>query len=613
MRFLCLLLTFFCLCTSTAHADDKLNMQHFKNIPVAHEGRLQPLDSLARSTLKKLSGKTSINGFSAIEWLAQTIFDPQAASDTPVIAIHDKTLIAKLELPAHQNIFSYKDLQAGLQKTAAEIEPLLQKDDQKRTKHENALLNLHENAALLSGLMRSFTAFLPLDIALPKIYQDKIEGDVNYVQLTKIEKELEGSVQNLVAQKGHNPEAYLPEELTIAKAAFHIQAVRKGGQGNNILRVIPVHWETQNSQWQAPWSILLGGQGSPESAFLISQWTETAKAYRNKDADLWATVSAELLKETLAQSENQISLKRFQAERFYVGAHLYLAIILFYALALVAVFARNDEGNKWPVILGGIGIALHIAAINLRIYILDRPPVGTLYESVLFVSLICAGAGLRIGLSRKSPLTIATGLVAAIALLLSSALFQPASGGLDVLVAVLNTNFWLTTHVLIITAGYGLCILAACLAHTALYLKAYKDKAETTLKLQQSTYHISLAALLFMAVGTILGGIWADQSWGRFWGWDPKENGALLIVLWLIWAQHGRHASKLNPNAFLAVIAALNIIVALSWFGVNLLSVGLHSYGFASGLAGGLFTFCLLQLFAIIWLFTAAKRKAANV
>jgi hypothetical protein len=107
----------------------------------------------------------------------------------------------------------------------------------------------------------------------------------------------------------------------------------------------------------------------------------------------------------------------------------------------------------------------------------------------------------------------------------------------------------------------------------------------------------------------------ADQSWGRFWGWDPKENGALLIVLWLIWIQHGRIAGRLSRFAFLAAVAFLNVIVAIAWFGVNLLGIGLHSYGFITGIALALALFCAgeILLIAILWKLNAEKTRHALV
>ncbi|MGB1077004.1 MAG: cytochrome c biogenesis protein CcsA, partial [Bdellovibrionales bacterium] len=95
------------------------------------------------------------------------------------------------------------------------------------------------------------------------------------------------------------------------------------------------------------------------------------------------------------------------------------------------------------------------------------------------------------------------------------------------------------------------------------------------------------------------GGVWADQSWGRFWGWDPKENGALLIVLWLVWLIHGKMSGHVKHVYYLAGLSFLSVIVALSWFGVNLLSVGLHSYGFIEGIALGLFTFCFVEILVL--------------
>lgn len=615
MRLLILFLTLIILSVPAASAANKPDMNGFKNIPIAHDGRIKPLDSFAKATLKEISGKDEIENMDAIDWLALTIFDPQAAAQIPLIEVNNKTLTAKLELLADKKRHSYEELQAGLQNTAEELAAALAKPEDQRTNNETALLHVHERAQLLANVMRSFSAFLPLDITLPENYVEQIEGDINYIQLTKIEPELDAALKKIMAKKGQDPSRYTPQELATAKAVFYIQTVRAGGQGSEILRVIPSQWQSDKQNWLSPWSTVMSGEGSPASAFLLSQWTETAKAYRNGNTDLWEATTADLLSETALQSAGQVSAMRFAAERFYMGANLYVFVLLLYALGIAATFSKNIKPHikpKLPAILAAFGIGTHITALALRIYILERPPVGTLYESILFVSLICAGFGLRVALARKSPLTLVAGLASAIALLLCAPVFQPASGNLEVLVAALNTNFWLTTHVLIITAGYGICILTACLAHTTLYLKAKNADMASTLKLQQNTYHLSLAALLFMAVGTILGGIWADQSWGRFWGWDPKENGALLIVLWLIWAQHGRHAQKLLPNQFLAVIAALNIIVALSWFGVNLLNVGLHSYGFTQGLAGGLFAFCTLQIAIIVWLYIAAKRKNAH-
>lgn len=290
---------------------------------------------------------------------------------------------------------------------------------------------------------------------------------------------------------------------------------------------------------------------------------------------------------------------RLKAEVFYNQMRPYHWALGFYALGVLLAFGAimRDKAQINIAAFGAIlaGFFCHAMGIALRVYVLQRPPVGTLYESVLFVSLICVFAALILCFRSGRVLYLLGGALAGLILLAVAPVTMPQGSSLQMLSAVLNTNFWLATHVLCITAGYGLCIITAVFAHFELFTK--KEK------LQKLIYILSLCALLLTCVGTILGGIWADQSWGRFWGWDPKENGALLIVLWLVWLQHGRLSRHLNARNFIAGTAFLNVIVALSWFGVNLLNVGLHSYGFTSGMAAGLLAFCLIEtaLIAGLW------------
>ena len=121
---------------------------------------------------------------------------------------------------------------------------------------------------------------------------------------------------------------------------------------------------------------------------------------------------------------------------------------------------------------------------------------------------------------------------------------------------------------------------------------------------------MTLFALFFTLFGTILGGIWADQSWGRFWGWDPKENGALLIVLWQLLMIHSRLAGIVKPPLFALGMALNNIIVALAWFGVNLLQVGLHSYGFDDGVAKNLYIFILFEILFCLGLYYFPRMRS---
>ena len=171
-----------------------------------------------------------------------------------------------------------------------------------------------------------------------------------------------------------------------------------------------------------------------------------------------------------------------------------------------------------------------------------------------------------------------------------------------VLIAVLNSNFWLSTHVTTITIGYGTTLIAGLVGHLYLIKANWNPYNTKELKIiYNNMVALTFIALFFTMFGTILGGIWGDQSWGRFWGWDPKENGALLIVMWLLMMVHLRLSGMVKGAGYALGLVLVNITVALAWFGVNLLSVGLHTYGFTDGAAINLFAFILFEfLFGII-------------
>jgi ABC-type transport system involved in cytochrome c biogenesis permease subunit len=190
---------------------------------------------------------------------------------------------------------------------------------------------------------------------------------------------------------------------------------------------------------------------------------------------------------------------------------------------------------------------------------------------------------------------------------------------MEMMRAVLDSNFWLATHVVTITLGYAAMFLAGFLAilyillgiFTPLLSRSLKSVVESagqingTLNIGQAlskmVYAIICFATLFSFVGTVLGGIWADQSWGRFWGWDPKENGALLIVIWCAVILHSRWGGMVRDRGLMNLAIVGNLVTAWSWFGVNMLGVGLHSYGFMDSAFKWLVIFAISQV-ALMWL-----------
>jgi ABC-type transport system involved in cytochrome c biogenesis permease subunit len=167
--------------------------------------------------------------------------------------------------------------------------------------------------------------------------------------------------------------------------------------------------------------------------------------------------------------------------------------------------------------------------------------------------------------------------------------------------AVLDTNIWLATHVVAITTGYSAMFLAGMLAIIYIVRGVFTRslKKETADSLARMTYGVVCFATLFSFVGTVLGGIWADQSWGRFWGWDPKENGALIIVLWNALILHARWGGMVKERGLVNMALVGNIVTSWSWFGVNMLNIGLHSYGFMDAAFRWLMAFVASQLLLI--------------
>lgn len=572
------------------------NYGEFNLLPVMDGGRLKPLQSFAALKLEAFSGQDTFEGMSPEEWLALSLFDPARASDLKLFSVRNKNLRAQLGLDNDAGVrVSLGTLQGAISNLEDQIKPLLDRPAKDLNADQKALLDLYKNVRDYTNLIHSFSVFLPLNVRLPEGFRPA----ERFYDLFLQENFIQLSLKKIIDEKGTDPSVYSEDEQRLAAAGFLLMQMRMAGEANNAFAVLPVLREDGQHEWLSPWHSVLGPFRDQVDERLKA-WERLSEAYRSGDVQGWDEALA-ALKAGYA-GETAVNAQRFAAENFYRIYKPFRWVMGLYGLSFLLAFfyavrpqVRYLQGS---IGFGVFGAAVHGLSLLGRIYILGRPPVGTLYESVLFVSLISLGLGLLLSLKRRDGFGLMAGSAAAMALLFLAPLVAPQGDDLQVLVAVLNTDFWLATHVLCISMGYGVCLLAAGVAHTDLFMRAFRQDS-LGLRLQELMYRISLAALLFTAVGTVLGGIWADQSWGRFWGWDPKENGALLIVLWLIWVLHGRYSGQLTQLGFAVTLALLNVVVALAWFGVNLLNVGLHSYGFTGGLALGLGIFCIAE-FAVI-------------
>jgi len=294
----------------------------------------------------------------------------------------------------------------------------------------------------------------------------------------------------------------------------------------------------------------------------------------------------------------QVETRFNSSQPFITGMVLF---VLAFLTGVTAWLAWPETFRRIAFQLTTIAWVLTTVGILTRMWLEGRPPVTNLYSSALFVGWGAVGLCLVLEFFfRNAIASVAAGLVGFATLVIAHNL-SLSGDTLEMMRAVLDSNFWLATHVVTVTIGYSATFLAGFLALIYIVRGVFTRSLDkrTADSLNRMVYGIVCFATLFSLVGTVLGGIWADQSWGRFWGWDPKENGALIIVLWNALILHARWGGLVRARGLMSLAIFGNVVTAWSWFGVNMLGVGLHSYGFTDAAFLWLSTFVVSQLVVI--------------
>lgn len=266
-----------------------------------------------------------------------------------------------------------------------------------------------------------------------------------------------------------------------------------------------------------------------------------------------------------------------------------------------------------------LGIGEHVLGVILRVVILDRAPVSNTFESLLWMGLVGIAVGLIFQLVNKRKGYYLFGGVAAAFISVLFAGLVPLADRTNSLPAVLRSNFWLIIHVLTIVASYGVLAVAAVLGHAYLIKDVILNRRDEASRLRSAAlvvqaYRTIQVGLVLLTAGTILGGVWAAESWGRFWGWDPKETWALISILVYFAVLHARYVRWIEDFG-LAASAVLGLVVIVwTFYGVNyVMATGLHSYGFGSGgeVWVGLWAAAELAFLAVCWVRHRSLKSAA--
>jgi len=597
-----------------------------RDIPIHENGRIKPLDTFVRNQLLLIYGKRSIKpkalpeelnskGLSAIDWFFDIALNPDEGDKYRVFNISNPEVVASLGLywdPSH--LYNRKEILSGLKNQIDYITMIQGKPGAELTQFDTHMLKVYSNVIQYQTLSYSLSCLLPLIQINHKTIAQSLSvnpGDkLSYYQLMRKANQLSPLMERLLNREKNE---WLESDYELQ----HIMGVLNEIDQDKfarILKIIPPESGNQNEEWQSPWELMESRMIGPNQEKLLITLESFLKSRIEND-----TVES---KSHLAEYKNLLShpfkdlfnLTNVKLETWTNKANLFYKSIAFYILAFFLLVISWMTKPKllrriaFACLLGGL--AFHFYGILLRIIIMQRPPVSTLYESIIFVSLIGVICASLLEYNRKDGMGIFMGTIVGAALHFVGLGYANDGDTLGMLVAVLNSNFWLATHVTTITIGYGTSLFAGVLGHVYLLQAIRTPFDKKYLKtVNANVFGATLFALFFTLFGTILGGIWADQSWGRFWGWDPKENGALLIVMWQIMMLHLRITGFVKPMGFALGMILNNIVVILAWFGVNLLGVGLHSYGFATGIAINISLFIAFELITGFGTYYWAKNR----
>ena len=571
---------------------DSIFSDSLGELPVVRAGRTMPISSASSDILKSISGKakaiTSSGKISSSKWLWTINAKPEKSAEEKFFRTDNQDL-QKL-LNADKRNYSYNSFADNYKKLWEACE-----GDSHFARACNSAIN--------AGLEY---------VSACSVFGVKFDGEkyakVSIDKWNMAVKNASEEFKNAQIQKRD------PDHSRLVSANEYLGALRQMAEyedPNTSVRIIP-----SEKNFESAVSAMLNRNLSKDGTKVLSLYAQIRDAIADDNEKLARTLLVDLKKELIRSTDINFFKIKFEnivnaLDPFFCGFILYGLAVLF--LAISSIWRKRKESfASVAFVLLVFAIIEHAFGISARMYIQMRPPVTNLYSSVVFAGLCSAIVGAVLYYKRKlTSFAVATSITGFLSLLVAMNL--PYSGDtMGMMRAVLNSNFWLTIHVVTIMVGYCGLFLAGFMAWLRLVANLFSREnfGYLTSQTANGVYAVLCFALVFSFAGTMLGGIWADMSWGRFWGWDPKENGALMVVLWISASIHARSLRLCSDRVFLAMAVVGNIVGVWAWFGVNLMGVGLHSYGFVDGGWVYFFAFVFSQLLIVPLCLIKYKEKS---
>ncbi len=623
----------------------------FENLLIQEGGRVKPIYTYARFTLLQFSGKstakftTEDNENHALhysEWMLDVLFRGEIAREIPMFVVDNSAAVVQIGVSpkSKRDRYSYNELIEG----RARLAELSQQYAEKQRQHEQSekdpqyelgqvegmILTLGRNISAFEYLLGQFSFARKGDLLvneniLPEELVQMAQSLDPVEMLDKMPEMSMGQLVEVIRQPDSGTED--ARMFTGALRLFFFYA--NSARGVNLIPPL----DPENETWISASDAMLDGLESKE----VRPWAiDQLKAIQalveasQKDPAEFQTALTTFSKaqRTLAEARgegtrSEMEVKLYRSNFFFNS--LYCFVIAFIVMAISWFSPGSKFGHVMLFIAGAIavlGLYFDVHGIVLRCIIRQRPPITNLYDTVLFITGTAVLLGLLIEYFTRIGVGTLIAIVSGVLGMFLSIKYEAkeATDTITQLIAVLDTNFWLATHVTIINIGYAAGMVAALIGVLYLggrfLLTLFGKEAKDFFKLlTRMNYGIICFCLFFSLVGTVLGGIWANYSWGRFWGWDPKENGALMICLWSLVILHGRMAGWFREIGIHINSIILGILVTFSWWGVNNLGVGLHSYGFTQGVwnalyKGWAFMGVFILLGVILWVVDRTRKSA---
>lgn len=516
-----------------------------KAVLVQHNGRVKTFDAFARQTLRLIAGKEKWQKRGAAEVLWSVALDRRTAGDLEWIRLDLPELKARIGADNARHYFTLNELAHAF----PEVMSLTQSGQAKRDRDER-----------------------------PTAIEQKAGQLLNRMHTVKML--VTGEIYTVAPPDSKNKSAAWRSGFDHDSEPDSHSAAAHKSSGSTTTDVSP-----------ASFKALLKTCGQADSAApcgeALTAWNTAVRA-ESKDA-----------------AQTKVSL-----ELFYLSFHPFQwAWMLYLGGWLGLLFGSGRRMKGVGIALVAAGWMFHTLGLALRVIVLDRPPVSNMYESMIFMNWALMLFAFGFAAIRRTSAPLAAGALIS-ALIEIYANLLPIDPSMDVLVPVLRSNYWLTVHVLTVVASYGAFGLALALGHRHLIfdriLKRWSD-ADADASARLILRVIEFGAVL-IGVGTVLGGVWANESWGRFWGWDPKETWALITLLGYLAVIHLRYFKKIGPFG-LAVSTIVGFqLVLFTWYGVNfVLGRGLHSYGSGSGGMEWILYYLAAQSVFVVWIFIKNK------